>query len=980
MPLLHRSEFRPLPVPAGLSPEDRVFFHPDTGEVFQSYADYLEHYWLYTSRIWSCSTTGKGGLTFREALWSEQAAAERLEQRFRSSLYLEPLCRLVHHFPGRLDELVDAIALIFQKAYVPGEIYVDGGGEQAPVRRAFVPRADSEELEPLRWSPDLARAVLEKRFEFARLRYELEDGRLLPAPLAVLNRKAPPVSKTLLKQKIREVSTRDPWHGAPLVIQNPELMQRYELPEALPTPEMQRAKFEYEERRRRLEEPPEENTKVPETAEKSSVEQDGVAVETNKKQRPGKRIEPELLDDQAVDHAADPPRPEPEYDFIVDRVSFGDVLMIWNFLNQFGKQVLLLSSFSLDDFEGALAYPPGHSPLIDAVFDALLRLLLTVSSDPACSRDLRDFMVSSSKSGTLGMLRRTLSPSTWPQVLVEMIRNMKLPPRARRLFTEHRQRLASSQSGMSTGAVKSPETSTAMNEQYQPNGPSNHFSGPNDENEFADIDDGDGEYSIEEQIFLWGEPRSPLVSSRVIEAVLMILYQGYGSVPLSGRLAILCALCEEAMATERVRRVLDSILVERAEVARATRVELLERRRMLKEQIQEAEEALVAFEAAHGIGHERTEDRAVTQSEAQTTSLSTTEQRMESAQQRGFRAVSKHNRAENGSGPRKDEACDHSEEEEVFQEDEYQSEQHQEDDETVDEVQDDPDQDYDEEDEDNMDEDTGDDRESRGPTDELSSGRTEGSFWGRTSRAVVRRGLRAGDSTSRHTSSGDRGDAPYSTGADPNELTGVTANGEDTNGFVATPDMKRMVRLSRREALAAEQERRALERKQLETEREHARLLGRKRALLKELRKERETYGEQMQTALAEYTVRTNPLGLDRDLNRFWFFHGEGRLFIEQQPNADEPPVWSFYSTKAQLDAFLLHLNERGRREHMLNRRILRSYNWIVSAMRKRNQTLPAKRVWANERPSRTRQTPESRLSWFRYENKLATEPISRPH
>lgn len=1002
MPLLHRSEFRPQQPSSDLSPADLVFYYPDTGEVFREYADYLDHYWLYASRIWSCSTTGKGGLTFREALLSERAAAERLEQRFRSSLYLEPLCRLVHHFAGRLDDLVDAVAEIFQKSYVPGETYVDGGGKQASVRRVFIAHADTSDLEPVRYSPELARAVLEKRFEFARMRYELEDGRILPAPLAVLNRKAPPVPKTLLKQKIREISSRDPWHGAPLVVQNPVLVQQFQLPEALPTPEMQRAKAEYEERRMRLEEPAAESSAQAADVEKPREEPEpGVTTEANKK-RPGKQTEPELVDDLLVDHSADPPRPEPEQDFIVDRVSFGDVLMIWNFLNQFGKQVLMLSPFSLDDFEGALAYPPGHSPLIDAVFYALLRLLLSVSSDPACSRDLRDFVASSSKSGTLGLLRRTLSPASWPQVLVEMVRNMKLPPETRRLFTEQRQRIGTEQVGIASDGAGPTSKDAEVTEQAVVSTAPHRLPGSDgsieprdleDDNSYNENDDGNNHDAADDQMLLWNEPRSPLVSNRVVEVVLTIMQHGYGQVPLSGRLVVLSALCEEAMATERVRRVLDAILVERAEVARSTRQQLMEKRRVIREQIGEAEEALFAFEEAHGIRRDRGEHRAATQSDAQCVSASMAEQQEEHSERKPHSNGKKSRPRSIGDALRTERAASlQSGEEGSYADDASQSGSEHDDD-------DGDDMDLGTHEESTSvynDDDDGNDLEpgQRGSESQtgavrshpqrnrsrLSGSISTTSAWNGSlvCTADDRPDLSSGDDASQYTPSTERGALQRVAQQSQAKLDEDRKRHTDANGYLSTPDVKRLVRLSRQEALAAERERRAQERRQFEIEREHARLIARRRTLQKELRRERETYGEQMAAALSEYSVRTTPLGLDRDLNRYWFFHGEGRLFIEKQPNADEPPVWSYYASKSQVDAFLLHLNTRGRRESALHRRILRSYNWIISAMRKRNQTMPTKRLWASERPSRTRQAPESRLAWFRYENKLATETPTR--
>lgn len=45
--------------------------------VFSKYADRIN---LYRQRVWNCKVTGKGNLTYEEALVSEQKAIEKVQQ------------------------------------------------------------------------------------------------------------------------------------------------------------------------------------------------------------------------------------------------------------------------------------------------------------------------------------------------------------------------------------------------------------------------------------------------------------------------------------------------------------------------------------------------------------------------------------------------------------------------------------------------------------------------------------------------------------------------------------------------------------------------------------------------------------------------------------------------------------------------------------------------------------------------------------
>jgi hypothetical protein len=77
--------------------------------------------------------------------------------------------------------------------------------------------------------------------------------------------------------------------------------------------------------------------------------------------------------------ASDPPlsdRPVAATDFGVPVECTGDVLMVWDFCCLFGK-ALLLSTFTLEDFEKSLDYKEGEAPLLLEMTHSLLRAALT---------------------------------------------------------------------------------------------------------------------------------------------------------------------------------------------------------------------------------------------------------------------------------------------------------------------------------------------------------------------------------------------------------------------------------------------------------------------------------------------------------------------------------------------------------------------------------------------------------------------------
>ncbi|CAF0741721.1 unnamed protein product [Brachionus calyciflorus] len=80
MPLLNKQKFVPKPIPDDLDPNEEIFYSKLTREIFQDYDEYFERTILCNSLVWTCHLTGKTGLTFGEAVESEEKALKTIKQ------------------------------------------------------------------------------------------------------------------------------------------------------------------------------------------------------------------------------------------------------------------------------------------------------------------------------------------------------------------------------------------------------------------------------------------------------------------------------------------------------------------------------------------------------------------------------------------------------------------------------------------------------------------------------------------------------------------------------------------------------------------------------------------------------------------------------------------------------------------------------------------------------------------------------------
>lgn len=134
MPLLNKQKFVKNQIPDDLAPNEEVFFSKLTLEIFRDYDEYFERTILCNSLVWTCSLSGKTGLTYAEAVESEERAA-RLIDNFPPTLLRPILFVITLTRRGNIKDLVDDIFTYVKDRYFIGETcLVVGGGQTAAAK------------------------------------------------------------------------------------------------------------------------------------------------------------------------------------------------------------------------------------------------------------------------------------------------------------------------------------------------------------------------------------------------------------------------------------------------------------------------------------------------------------------------------------------------------------------------------------------------------------------------------------------------------------------------------------------------------------------------------------------------------------------------------------------------------------------------------------------------------------------------------
>lgn len=359
MPLLRRKPLALAEPPEDLKPDEHVYQVRFTKEIFRDYHDYLQRLNLYRQRVWSCKVTGKTGLTYEEAIVSEQRATEKFLQFPKE--FMTPALKIIQYSMLPLKELADSLAEKLQeRLFVGAELYGKKDDDVCPCKilKVIHEGADKYRYE-VAWF-DKNKNISEKTEVHA------ED----------LVQKKPLFSRNTLKSFIRESTYRN----APWVLHD-KLAQNHGI--STDVPEELRGKVFLKDgliicsKKRNNEESMEEADKH------KRKKLDGTLVNGSaqeKEHEEHKEIPVKYpIDDLLVKPSPDDPvftdRPSPSRDFNVPMHCVGNLLMVWDFCTSFGKQ-LHLSPYSLEDFENAICHKDGNAVLLVESHAALFRVLI----------------------------------------------------------------------------------------------------------------------------------------------------------------------------------------------------------------------------------------------------------------------------------------------------------------------------------------------------------------------------------------------------------------------------------------------------------------------------------------------------------------------------------------------------------------------------------------------------------------------------
>lgn len=216
---------------------DQVFLIRFTGEVFPEYELYLSKLNFYRQRQWSCLVTGKHGLTYEEAVTSEQKSKAPGGQF--PAIYEEPVIRLIHHSTHKLDDLSGRIAAHFRDSFVCGEeVLGTKNGMPTPCRVVAVHEAPAVE--------GMEASVFDTQYDVQWVADGQLSGESVRMPRTDLFRKKPVVTKPMLKAWIAEVAACENVQGVKGITciwrANDEYIDKFNLALDLPTEMKQKLK------------------------------------------------------------------------------------------------------------------------------------------------------------------------------------------------------------------------------------------------------------------------------------------------------------------------------------------------------------------------------------------------------------------------------------------------------------------------------------------------------------------------------------------------------------------------------------------------------------------------------------------------------------------------------------------------------------------------------------------------------------------
>ncbi|KAJ9614124.1 hypothetical protein H2200_002260 [Cladophialophora chaetospira] len=227
MVLFKRKPVRYLPHPQIDDQESNVWVISESNEVFTSYDAYLERMDFFKSKRFTCEVSGRSGLTFFDALRSEQAGSREIDEAFPQALREPVLRRVQFSTVSRIDNLVEDVFNDFKNDFYPGELVTvildDGSRLNGRVRD----KAKFAEVK----APDgsVAREAFSRYF--VRLVDRPDEEALADDNHIVRDRKV--FTKQMLRSFIKNTVTREGWNGAPWLVK-PEIAERFRIDTNIP--------------------------------------------------------------------------------------------------------------------------------------------------------------------------------------------------------------------------------------------------------------------------------------------------------------------------------------------------------------------------------------------------------------------------------------------------------------------------------------------------------------------------------------------------------------------------------------------------------------------------------------------------------------------------------------------------------------------------------------------------------------------------
>lgn len=355
MPLLKRKPFSLLEPPEDLKPSELVYQVRFTKEILRDYNEYLNRINLYRRRIWSCKVTGKGNLTYEEALVSEQRATEKVQQ-FPKEL-MEPVLKIIQFSLIPLRDLVNTITRTLRDSLLEDvEQYAKKENCLHPCKIIKVVENGDKTQYQVGW--------LDSNNKITGKDLVSEDE---------LIRKKLPFSRKVLMSFIRESTCQNcPW------VLHDKLAQKHGI--STDPPQELKDNFIFcdghlvrNKKRRKSDDDRQHN--LVDKRKKGEGLGDVEKEDEKPEAVPIKYPIDDLLVQSDDSDLALTNRPSPSSAFIVPMDCVGDLLMVWDFCSSFRK-LLRLSPFPLGDFEKAICHKESNPVLIVEAHATILRFLL----------------------------------------------------------------------------------------------------------------------------------------------------------------------------------------------------------------------------------------------------------------------------------------------------------------------------------------------------------------------------------------------------------------------------------------------------------------------------------------------------------------------------------------------------------------------------------------------------------------------------